>query len=420
LRLDEPSELVDVRVGDVTIRGGVGPSPVFFLSEAPPVIEPPTPEVSLPKVPAMAAAQSPKWKLETSVWKERPTMNDGKGFVNNGELYKKALNRDWRRLMNEDRFFRFVDREDAGGQENAHGQEETVEDELEEVKEVLFAWAGPLLRMFDYYCLQGAAASNSNDNSAFAVSENAYHGMCIDLKLVDKRKCTKSFLSNVFVQVNVEADDGGGGGTGNGPPDPSVKQVAAQNFVNEDRALMRFEFVEAIVRIAVCKYKEDCNGDVSEALELLMHNHVDPFFVHRGDQSGGGGVLAAAEAMGAKKKSDGDGGGDGGSVASASGSQLLESLAPGQRLSLSETVVPLAHKESQTMFVDPNAWRTATLYHESVDECLRSHQQMLEIVYANYSKYDVISRGGVKQKSKTAAFTMQCWVSVSACDERGG
>jgi len=72
---------------------------------------------------------------------------------------------------------------------------------MEEVKEMLFAWAGPLLRMFDYYCLLGACASNSNGNGAFAISENCYHSMCIDLKLVDKDNCSKAFLSRVFIQV---------------------------------------------------------------------------------------------------------------------------------------------------------------------------------------------------------------------------
>jgi hypothetical protein len=43
---------------------------------------------------------------------DRPTMNDAKGFIDHGDLYRKALNRDWRRLLNEDRFMKFVDRED--------------------------------------------------------------------------------------------------------------------------------------------------------------------------------------------------------------------------------------------------------------------------------------------------------------------
>ena len=133
-------------------------------------------------------------------------------------------------LMNEDRFFKFVDREDDHAQ-TSHlkgadsGEVETVDDELDEVKGVLFEWAGPLLRMFDFYCLQGAASTNSNDTTAFAVSENAYHGLCVDLRFVDK-KCTKAFLSRVFIQVNVEAEDDNA---------TDSKGRAQQNIVNEVR-----------------------------------------------------------------------------------------------------------------------------------------------------------------------------------------
>jgi hypothetical protein len=134
---------------------------------------------------------------------------------------------------------------------------------MDEVKEVLFAWAAPLLRMFDYYCLLGSATTNTNDNGAFAVSENSYHSMCNDLQLLDKKKTTKAFLSNVFVQVNVEVDDG-----------KQDKLAAAQNFVNEDRALMRFEFLEALVRIAVNKYKVIIQGVVWLDMWLLGRQYL--------------------------------------------------------------------------------------------------------------------------------------------------
>jgi len=39
-------------------------------------------------------------------------MNDSKDYVDGGALYQKALNRDFRRLLNEERFFKFIDRED--------------------------------------------------------------------------------------------------------------------------------------------------------------------------------------------------------------------------------------------------------------------------------------------------------------------
>ncbi len=266
LHVEEPNDLVPVRVGARGIvEGGIPPTPLTLLSKAPPKIAKPKKEV--------AKERGPSHLWDDSIWKDRPKMNDGKDFLDDGQLYRKALNKDWRRLMNEDRFFKFVDREDDHAQASHLKDEEveTVEDEMDEVKEALFDWAGPLLRMFDFYCLQGAASTNSNDTTAFSVSENCYHSMCVDLQFVDK-KCSKAFLSRVFVQVNVEAEDENG---------TDAKGRAQQNMINEDRALMRFEFIEAIVRVAVQKYKEAAGGDVSDAVILLMKNHVDPFFCQR-------------------------------------------------------------------------------------------------------------------------------------------
>ena len=234
----------------------------------------------------------------------------------------------------------------------------------------------------------GACSSNSNDNSAFAVSENSYHIMCTDTRFVDKLHCTKAFLSRVFVQVNVESSEDGG-----------CKDLQAQNFVNEDRALMRFEFLEAIVRIAVAKYKEDAGGDVSEALEILMHNHIDPFFNHRGDAFGGGD--------------------DGGSPMKKAPSLVLagqQASDPGSPVHsvkmelVAHLKVRLEGRESQTLFDDPNAWRVKSLYHHTVDEVLKSHQRVLDIIFGSYSKYDVVVRNGVSQKAKSASFSLQCWM----------
>lgn len=104
--------------------------------------------------------------------------------------------------MNVDRFFKFVNREDDHGTK-AGGEKETAEEEMAEVKSVLTEWAGPLLRLFNYYAFVGGAASNLMDTSAFCVLENCYHQMCIELELVDSEKCTKSFLSRCFVQVSI-------------------------------------------------------------------------------------------------------------------------------------------------------------------------------------------------------------------------
>jgi len=387
LPVDQHCELVPIRVGEQVVEGGVPPQPAFILCEAPPPLE--ANKAVLAGAPTDPPGHGYSHTHDTSVWHDRPKLNDGKDYVDGGNLYEKALNRDWRRLLNEDRFFKFVDREDDHAADES-GQVETVEDELEEVKEVLFKWAGPLLRMFDYYCLLGAVSNNNNENSAFSVGENSYYSMCSDLRLVDGKKCSKGFLGRTFIQVNVESDAGGGDGFG--APAKGAAELQAQNFVNEDRALMRFEFLEALVRIAVCRYKEAAGGDVSEALELLMHNHVDVYFVHRGDKFGGMDLGQAAESLG----------GDSVDLESLGGSPMKRQLAA--------LAVPLAGRPSQTLFVDPNTWRCKSLYTHSVDDLLKSHQRALDIIFNSYSRYGVVVRNGISQKDKVALFSLQCWM----------
>jgi len=41
---------------------------------------------------------------------------------------------------------------------------------------------------------------------------------------------------------------------------------------------------------------------------------------------------------------------------------------------------------------------------------LKSHQRALELIYTGYSRYETVTRGGITQKSKTAAFSLQSWM----------
>jgi hypothetical protein len=230
----------------------------------------------------------------------------------------------------------------------------------------------------------------------------------------------------------VEADDKAAGG-GTLQQEKEAKELAAQNFINEDRALMRFEFLEAIVRIAVQKYKAAAGGDVSSALEVLMEGHIGPFFNHRGDRGGGdgastvpvnnprggggggGGSLsgsiaegdavakaallghAAAHSPQSAKKNEvaGEfpttdtkcvGGSSGGQGGDSNGAGPAAPPTAEELARQSDGTAPLTGRGSQVLFVDPNEWRVNTLYRHQVDDLLQSHQRMLDIVYTTYSK----------------------------------
>ena len=53
--------------------------------------------------------------------------------------------------------------------------------------------------------------------------------------------------------------------------------TAREQEENDDNALMRFEWIEGIVRIAVAKFAQDKNmtEDVSDAVNLLCQYHLD-------------------------------------------------------------------------------------------------------------------------------------------------
>jgi hypothetical protein len=87
------------------VDGGIPLTPAYFLAQAPPK------DIIIEKDPTIKE-HIPSHRLKTSVWYDRPNLNDGRDYMDGDSLYKKALNRDWRRLLNEDRFFKFVDRED--------------------------------------------------------------------------------------------------------------------------------------------------------------------------------------------------------------------------------------------------------------------------------------------------------------------
>lgn len=141
---------------------------------------------------------------------------------------------------------------------------------------------------------------------------------------------------------------------------------ADENFANENRGLMRFEFLEALVRIAVCKYKEEANGDVSDSLVLLMTRHVEPHFIRKG---------------------------------------LIKDPA----LESETGKVPLSGRASQNLFSDPNVWRHHTLYDREVDVCLKSHHKLLDMLFQHYSMFEETTRDGVTVKSRTPQFTLSSW-----------
>jgi hypothetical protein len=215
----------------------------LLVRQAPPVV---VGEVVAPRSP-----DAPKWDANESVFSQRKQEADSKQLTdraNNNNVKAMALNRDWKRLANESRFHKFVFKNDDDVKDGG----ESVDEEMKETREIFKTYYGHILWIFDYYCAIGTTFGRS----AHSIQMNSYAKFIQDCKIPDENvsveDCTK-----IFIVVNYEED-----------------KKSYQSEVNEDKALMRHELCEALVRIAVQKYSK-INPDVSDCLDLLMKHIIE-------------------------------------------------------------------------------------------------------------------------------------------------
>ena len=119
-----------------------------------------------------------------------------------------------------------------------------------------------LMHSFEFYSAMG----NSSDMSQMLY--NQCMDMMADTELVEpgNKKMDRAALDNIFIQANVEGDEQDDDDTGD---------------TNADRALMRFELVEMLIRIAMQKFVAAAGGDGScaglpEAMTKVLDEHILP------------------------------------------------------------------------------------------------------------------------------------------------
>jgi len=142
-------------------------------------------------------------------------------------------------------------------------------EEVEEISHEIYEDYKVMIRCFEYY-----AAASSGDG--FVVKLNAYSDFLDDCQIPQLPELdaegvpvpgvfpiSRSSLDTVFLAANLEHKEAG---------------ANDEDSQNDDRALMRFEFVEALIRIALEKFipagtpPEDANP--SETVNLLIENHI--------------------------------------------------------------------------------------------------------------------------------------------------
>lgn len=196
------------------------------------------------KPPGEEEEEEEQWTVEKSIFASRKDEADSRAYYETPKVFRRTLDVDWKRLLNEERFFRFVKRNDEGVQAG-----ESLEEEIAEIKAAFSKRYADILRVFDYYC----ASSSIVTKAAFSMSENCYNRFLKECMITDdSTNCTVEECGRIFVACNFESD-----------------KTTQESEINEDKALMRHEFIECLVRIAVSRFGHETK-DVSDCIDRLF------------------------------------------------------------------------------------------------------------------------------------------------------
>ena len=198
-----------------------------------------------------------EWTLGASkVFGKRAKASDSKDFYDTLEVVESALGADFNRMLKEPRLKKLIAKQDKGVKSGG----ESVEGEIAEIRAALSSIYKTIVNAFEYYCL----IANNQTRSAFSMGELSFQRFLVDCKLFDK-KLTSEQCQSIFIAVNVESD-----------------KKSKESEANDDKCLMRMEFIEALIRMAIIKYKDDCEGDISDAVGMLVEKCLAPNIPEQG------------------------------------------------------------------------------------------------------------------------------------------
>jgi len=206
---------------------------------------------------APAAAQEQPFTLERSSFSNRRKTSDGHSFYTRKAITARAFHIDWSRC-NTPTFRKLISKEDDGGYLEA-------EVELTEIRDVLFEHHQVLFTAYTYYC------AIRDEADGYAMGLPAFFSFLRHCRLVDpdSKYCSPSALESIFRAADVE--------------DKATNTLEQRelNRLNHSSALMRFEFLQCIVRVAIARYVRDKDAvdhkkDVSDAVTELLTVNIIP------------------------------------------------------------------------------------------------------------------------------------------------
>jgi len=191
------------------------------------------------------------WTLPMSIFKPRLKESDARNFFDTPAALEKMFERDWQRVCTKEKFTSMLAREHKGNK-STEKDEATM---LKEVHDVLLEYYQTWYSAFIYF-----AAGGSGD--PYHMTLNSFTTYLDECQVADPESPSikRSDCDTIFIVCNFQ---------------PDKKSHEAQ--VNVENALMRYEFLESIVRAGIAKYgKGVATDDVAEAVRMILAQNIAP------------------------------------------------------------------------------------------------------------------------------------------------
>ncbi|KAG2501783.1 hypothetical protein HYH03_000283 [Edaphochlamys debaryana] len=179
------------------------------------------------------AAKTVSWSVDSSLFAQRKKEAESRDLYDTDKIRQQQLSLDWQRVVAKSRFRRLVARGDSGVKNDG----QSLDEELMEVRQELERQAAFIRSAFTYYANLGPAFTSGD---VMQMGCSTWMAFCADAGITREggpRGTTPLDMQNIFVAVNFEEES------------DTVEAEA-----NDDDAMVRFEFIEGLVRAAFGKY----------------------------------------------------------------------------------------------------------------------------------------------------------------------
>ena len=201
-------------------------------------------EEEKPAGPVTKVEKKPVWDIKKSVFMPRTHHSDSRNMLQTNGVILRALKRDWAKVREEDRFWKFVFTHDDDT--NSHSSQAELERELKKVKHAIAPYYEKLLSCFAYY---GGVLGSESFGLSYMIGENDFMRFAYETKIIEDEPNGDEFISELFVLVNVHIGDA------------KSKQ--------HSRFLTRAEFLEAVCRLSVWKCRNI--PDIADFSDMVQH-----------------------------------------------------------------------------------------------------------------------------------------------------